>query len=380
MNALLTLLLVVLSFGSGHAVGQEPGTPACESCKDRGVVGCRVCASKPCNSERGFTFCSVAQECGECGGVRWLDCPACARPADAELERKRAELAAWRAGKREVEDVVAKRDLVFIDSQRFRLVSDLKKLEIKGAGNAHALAHLYLDRLERLHAEFVADSGVPEDKFTGPTTLMLWTSEKDQERASSKYTLEKATPLAKLMGKNPVVSICFGKGQLKDDEGLHRAVVHQVAHCLLSNAYDGVWLGNLKSGWIDEGVAHVYEQRYFGSVEIWCATTDKLVADAKLGRFEAHVLQALGQNSVVGLTTLSGQDTVALSPLQRVFGWSYCDFLLRHRKGSLGPLARILKQSKPLSEAVQSALQIGLVDLELEWSTWVKANYSAKRK
>lgn len=111
--------------------------------------------------------------------------------------------AAWRAGKREVEDVVAKRDLVFIDSQRFRLVSDLKKLEIKGAGNAHALAHLYLDRLERLHAEFVADSGVPEDKFTGPTTLMWWTSEKDQERAFLQVHAREGHSVGEADGEEP---------------------------------------------------------------------------------------------------------------------------------------------------------------------------------
>jgi hypothetical protein len=43
------------------------------------------------------------------------------------------------------------------------------------------------------------------------------------------------------------------------DEGLWRSVVHNTTHLILSNQKLEVWLGNRKYGWIDEGVAHWFE-------------------------------------------------------------------------------------------------------------------------
>ena len=79
------------------------------------------------------------------------------------------------------------------------------------------------------------------------------------QRASLKYTRQPSKTQSKLMGANPVVSIFYDKSHLHEEFELHQAVVHQVAHCLLSNVFDGVWPGNIKGGWIDAGLAHAYE-------------------------------------------------------------------------------------------------------------------------
>jgi hypothetical protein len=369
-------LVVVL----GVATIASAQDPACAPCRDRGVVTCKLCEARVCASDAGFEFCSVALECTDCRGVRLRECTQCERAPEVDLAARTAELEQWRATKQPVEDFMARRDLVFIDSAHFRMVSDLKRSDIKGVTTAHGAAHVLVDRLERLFTAFEQDSGVAPDKWTGVTSVMLWNSERDQERASAKYTLEKTTSMAKLMGKAPVVSLAVGKGALKDDDGLYRALVHQVAHCLLSNAYDGIWIGSQKGGWMDEGVAHAYEQRLFGSVETWCAISEKSVAEAKLGRFEAFVLDALADERVIELSALSGLDTGALNPAQRVFAWSYSDFLLRHKQGKLGAVARVLKQAQPTSEAILTGLGVSMTDFQLEWRTWVQATYSRKRK
>lgn len=354
--------------------------PACESCRDRGASVCKLCESKVCSSELGYTFCSVELECGDCDGTRWVECPMCDRAPTLDLAQKRAEAATWRSSKKDIEEFMSNRGMLFLDSAHFEFVFDVLRLDVKGAGSVHAAAHVYLDRLEKLHTEFRTATGIPEDKFNGRTRVLLWSSERDQERASSKYTLEPSKTQSKLMGKNPVVSICVGKGATRDDQGLHHALVHQVTHCLLSNAYDGVWLGSLKAGWIDEGTAHAFEHRAFGSITTWCSMPERTLKDAKLGAFDAVVRNALETSTVIELSSFAGFDTAALSPLQRVFAWSYCDFLLRERPGKLGPLARELKKNKLIHDALTAALETDAAAFQLDWRVWADATYPKKRK
>jgi hypothetical protein len=362
------------------AFAQGPAKPSCATCKDRGMVACRLCASKPCTSHAGYAFCSVEADCGDCGGARWRKCGQCDHAPEIDLPRKRADLAAWVATKKPLTDYMVRRDVLFIDSKHFQLVYDLKKLDLKGASSPHEAAHAYADRLERLHTDFRADAGVEEEQFTGVTQVMIWSSEKDQERASSKYTLEKSTTLAKLMGKSPVVSLAFGKGDVRDDDGLYHAVVHQVAHCLLSNIYDGVWIGGGKGGWMDEGLAHLYETRYFGEARVWCSMSDEARSKLEFKRFESEVLARVADGAVIELAALSGLATAGLSPEQRLFAWSYCDYLVRQHGGSLAKVAKLLKKEKPTSEAIGTGLGVPIADFQLAWRRWVEATYSAKRK
>lgn len=354
--------------------------PACATCKDRGMVACRLCASKTCSSERGFLHCSVAQDCGDCGGVRWLDCESCAKAPELDLGAKRAELAGWRAAKRPVDEFMARRDLVYIDSAHFQLAFDLKRSPFKAASGPHEAAHRMLDLCERSWSEFVEDSAVPVAELAGVTQVFVWGSEKDQEKASSKWTLERSNSVAKLMGAAPVISLCHGKGRVRDESDLEHELVHQLAHCLLSNAYKSLWLGGKKAGWVDEGYAHFCELRRTGSVQVWCSLTEQALAKLEPWRFEAEVARRVADSEAVELAALSGLDTVALAPAQRLFAWSYVDYVVRAHPGRLGPLVRVLQQDKPASEAIQTALNVSLADFQLGWNTWVKATYASRKR
>jgi len=370
----LHVLLLVLA----STAIQDPPARSCETCKDRGVIACKLCATRTCKSERGYSSCSVEGECPDCGGARFRGCTFCQHAPEIDIGARRGEIAKWRESLKPIDDFMVKRDLVHVESPHFVLTFDLKKLDNKSASNPHDAAHLYLDRVESLFADFSADAGAVDEDFSNKTHVMVWAGEKDQEKASSKYTLEKTTTLAKLMGKKPVVSIAFGKWRLRSDADLHHAVVHQVAHCLLSNVYDGVWTGNMKGGWLDEGVAHLYEDRVCGEVAVWCYLSDEQVKALKLGRFETEVASALDQ--APDFTSVASVDTVSLSANQRVWAWSYCDYIVRKHPGKLGAVAKLVKKQKPASEAIQSALGLSLTDFQLDWSTWVKATYSAKSK
>jgi hypothetical protein len=360
------------------ALGQAD--PACAPCGDRGMVACKLCASKPCVSQRGYLHCSVEISCGDCGGARWRDCALCDKAPEKDLGALRAELARWRHTRDSVDEHMARRDILHLDSKHYRLAFDLARSPFKAASNPHEAAHATLDLLERSWDEFVADSGAKPEELTGIASVYLWSGEKDQEKASSKWTLEKSTSVAKLMGAEPVLSLCFGKGRLRDERDLERECAHQLAHLWLSNVHKSVWLGGKKAGWLDEGYAHFCEQRRSGSIEVWCALSAKAQEDIGKWRFESEVLARSADGAVVELASLSGLDTVAIAPAQRLFAWSYVDYIVRAHPARLAQLARVLQSDKPTSEAIQTALGVSLTDFQLAWSTWMKANYSARKR
>ena len=74
-------------------VARGQGEPACAPCKDRGMVACKLCASKPCVSQRGYLHCSVEIGCGDCGGVRWRECTQCEKAPEKDLGALRAAVA-----------------------------------------------------------------------------------------------------------------------------------------------------------------------------------------------------------------------------------------------------------------------------------------------
>jgi hypothetical protein len=372
------LLPILLCLGFATPL-QEPTQPACETCKDRGLLPCKLCASRVCKSQA-HLFCSVEGQCADCGGARTVDCPQCEHAPEVDPALRRAEIAAWRATQAPLDEFMNKRDLVHVESRHFALAFDVDRIDNKAAPTQHDAAHLYVDRLEQLFAAFATDAGAADEDFTGKTQVMVWSNEKDQQKASSKYTLEKTATQAKLMGLAPVVSVLYGKGRIRGDADLHHALVHQVAHCLLSNLYDGVWTGNIKGGWIDEGVAHLYENRLCGDVQTWCYLSEEQLKALKLGRFESEVIGLVAGGHVPDFTSVASLDTVAMSPQQRLIGWSFCDYIVRKHPGKLGPVAKVLKKQKPASEAIHDGLGLNITDFQLDWVTWVKASYSAKKR
>jgi len=312
--------------------------------------------------------------------VRWLECASCGAAPEIDVARRRAELASWRESTRPIDEFLGRSDLLHLDTAHFRLAFDLKRSPFKTATGPHEAAHRLLELCERSWSEFVADAGVRTEDLTGVTQLFLWGSEKDQERASSKWALERSKSVAKLMGASPVITLCHGKGRVRNESDLERELVHQLAHCLMSCAYKSVWLGGKKAGWIDEGYAHFCELRRMGSVSVWCSLSEEMLEKLEPWKFEAEVARRAAAGEVLELSALSGLDTVALSPEQRLFAWSYVDCVVRAHSGRLGALVRTLQQEKPTSEAIQTALNVSLADFQRDWATWAGATYAVRRR
>jgi hypothetical protein len=366
-----------LSFAS---TAQTPAATAqCATCNDRGVVPCRLCGRAPCKSTHPVLFCSEAAKCRDCGGTQLEKCAKCEHAPEVDLAKRRADITAWLVAQKPIDDYVGHPSMR-CESAHFTLTFDLKSIEVKGSTSAHAAMHVYLDRLEDFFADFCKDVGCTEQDFLGKTQVMLWSNEKDQTKASSKYTLQSSRSESKLMGAKPVVSIFFDKTRLHDETELHAAMVHEVAHCLLSNIYDGVWTGNIKAGWIDEGLAHFYENRYFGEVRHYCYVDEETTKAYKFGRWENDVRNAVEQKKCPDFLSVTGLDTVAMSGEQRQFAWSYCDYIVRALPGKFGALAKAFKAKKVVSDALPTALHMNPLEFEANWKKWVLETYSNKGK
>jgi hypothetical protein len=375
------LVFLASSFAVRALAVQDAPQVVCKACADHGVIPCRACAKTGCKAERPSSFCSEAIACKQCGGARFEDCAKCERSPDVDVAKLRADAAAWRETLRPV-DAFMGRELRHCQSPHFVLTFDLARIAIEApkTGDPHTAMHVYERRLEELFDQFCADVGCTEKDFLARTHVFLWNREADQAKASEKYTLQPSTTESKLMGAKPVVTIYYDKSHLHEEYELHQAVVHQVVHCLLSNVYDGIWPGNIKGGWIDEGLAHFYENKLFGEVRHYCYVENDSIQYFKFGRWESSVLAAAQKGEGPGFLGVTGINTVVMTPEQRMFAWSYCDFILRTWPGKFGLLAKAIKAKKTLNEALAASVEKSPFELETAWRAWVLATYSPKPK
>jgi hypothetical protein len=370
-------LLLALAPVSPALPQEQP--PACKACADEGLVACRKCRRERCSSQRGFLFCSAATECAACGGTQLEDCRRCDGPPAFELAGRRARLAEWREGMGAI-DAFMDRDLVHAESERFVLTFDIRRLDVKGGETRHGGLHLYLDRLEAFHEDFRGDLSATDEDFRAKTHVFLWSHEAAQRKASLEYTQQPSSTESKLMGARPVVSIFYDKGHLHEEFELHQAVIHQTAHCLLSNVFDGIWPGNIRGGWIDEGLAHYYENAYFGEVRHYCYVESDSIVYFKFGRWEPSVRAAVDKDEALSFLGVSSRNTVDMTPEERMFAWSFVDYVLRAHPGRFGALARAVKQKKPTAEVLAEALDTNAFAFEQAWRAWVQETYSLKAK
>ncbi len=368
----LALLLATLAL-------LAPPPQDCRKCEDTGVLPCRRCARDPCTAARPFAFCSVAAACSDCGGAGAVPCGKCEAESTLDLDARRAEVAAWSVKIKAVDDFM-QRDLHHVATAHFTLTWDIPRIDLARAAKPHPAMHVYLDRLADLRADFQDRLGASDEDFLAPTHVMLWSRKQDQEQASLKYTLQPSSTESKLMGQEPCVSIFYDKSFLHEEFELHQAVVHQTVHCLLSNVFDGIWVGNIRGGWIDEGLAHWYETELFGGVRHYCYVESDSLRRFKFGQWEPSVRAAVDKDENLGLLAVTGRNTVEMTPQERMYAWSFCDYLLRAKPGSFGPVARALKQKKSLKDALGEGLGVSPFELERNWRTWVHETYSLKKR
>lgn len=393
MNALsrsiLRVLVSTLALGLLLALlAPRASAQHCDSCANKGTRDCRDCAKHmQVLSELGAAEIrhSHYMRCERCAGTGFMDCDQCtwfeANGAEWKEWKRRADgHRAWLAEMQKTIDQRMERPCMVGESPHFRMVWDLEKLKVeKRMLDQPALLTLYLKRMEALRVDYLATFAIDSHLLAPKTLVMVWSSSLDQRRAGPLWVGISSDNGCKFYGANPVYTVLAGTPKLRTDEQIHRNLVHNVAQLLLSSQKPSEWLGELKGGWIDEGVAHWFEHKYWQICDNYCYVEVDTMQEFKGGRWTPAVRELVAKpQKLVPLLSVTSKNTAQLEAQEHAQAWSYCDFLIRRDPKRFTELVTRLKRKESMREALQAAYGMSLFQMEEDWKKWVLETYPAR--
>jgi hypothetical protein len=272
------------------AAQDDPQTPVCKKCGSTGRLPCPEHKKECVEDEDSVLFCSVIADCPVCGGTGWIPCPECNNvPVRAALDKKKATVLQHKITLKVLDDKMG-RPLCKSETKHAILVWELERDKVdKKFLNQHEGLHLYAKRLESMYSDYIGRMQITDKDFHEKFRVFVWWMPKDQVLGSTTFCDQGASGGVKLMGQRPAYSVCGNKQNFQDDEKLHRNIVHCVTHLLLSAQKTPTWIGNLKAGWLDEGLAHWFEDRYWNICDNYCYQEANTNVDFKSGHFKLAV-------------------------------------------------------------------------------------------
>jgi hypothetical protein len=262
------------------------------------------------------------------------------------------------------------------ESRHFVVVCELPKMKVeKVKRSSHELLHLYVERLEALHEDYRTTFGLSDEDFDHKARVCLWSSQDDHERASLEFCGTVSTLPTYRRGFESAFSLCAGERPFKDDESIHRVVVHHVAHAIMNLQKPAGFTATVKAGWADAGIAHWLTDRRFGASDVFCYPEGPLDSGLKPGRWRRGVRTLIARDRVPPLPELVQLDTQELSREQHALAFSLVDYLVSRDAAALDQLLRLLRSQTPTRDAVPAVYGEKLQDLELAWKAWVMSEY-----
>jgi hypothetical protein len=370
---------------AGAVLAQADPIVACRVCSNQGSVPCGR-HGKPSDREQpahGTVFCSVATECKLCGGALAQDCKTCSNTAvERRLEQRRQLAKQWLQKRRADVDALADNEpLLHLETTHVDLVFSLRPATVgKDKLDTHALMHLYGDRIEALRTMFMQLLEIPESDFSTRLRVFMFRDAQDHSRVGPRVTgIGTANSSGvKLMGVEAVYSMWQDPRSLPDDEAVHRNIAHHVAHLLVCNAAPAGLLGSRKHGWIDEGLAHWFEDKVTGKCANYCFEEVALQPGAgfKGGRWRAPVRRIVDEGKCRPFAELSALNADQLEFQDHALAFAYVDFLLTTRGGAkFRDLVRLVKKGE-LRDALQAVYGLSPLTIEPQFQQWVKTTYS----
>jgi hypothetical protein len=365
------------------ALGTEAQTPPaekppdCRKCHSTGKLVCPLHPRSECELETDdVVYCSAFIDCPQCGGTGYIPCTECKNaPALAALDARRQKLQTRKIALKSIDDTMG-RALRKAESAHFVLMWEMDHQKIdKKYLNAHECTHVYLKRLEQEFADYCARLEITDKEFADKSWVFVWYLPDDHRDGALKFCGQQAEGGVKLMGLHPRYSVCGNKQHFNDDDKLHRNIVHCVAHLLLSAQAPPAWIGNIKAGWADEGLAHWFEDRYFGICDNYCYQEANANNDFKSGKFRLAVRKMVASNEAPPIADVFQQniDTLTLPMNAAVF--SYVDFLLFKDGAKFNELVKKLKAKVPSRDALRDVFGMSPIEFETQWKAWVLATY-----
>jgi hypothetical protein len=358
----------------------------CRACEGKGVLECKQHKGM-LEKEQAVKFCSVAAECKLCGGALQVDCRSCRNTeAESELQRRQKLVADWMAGRRkEVDDLTRNQALMHLETAHFELTFSIRPMTVgKDKVETHPLMHLYGERLEALRTLFLQTFAIPESQEAGKFRVFMFRDMQDHTIIAPRVTGFGGGRAVsqKLMGpaEKGEAAYCMYHDlrAMPDDDALHRNVIHNVTHLMLANLPPVIWIGNRKHGWIDEGLAHWFEDKLTGKCTNFCYEEVLLQPGAgfKAGRWRVPVRQMVDAGKGKSFAELSALNTDQLEFEDHALAFAYVDFLITTRGGSLfADLCKKVKGGMPSRDALREVYHLDPLSIQDPFRAWVKETY-----
>ncbi|MDF1797786.1 MAG: hypothetical protein P1V81_01305 [Planctomycetota bacterium] len=357
---------------------EEPVWPRCIQCKTTGMEECpdKVHKKVDCGLETNAHYCSEVYGCETCGGTGWIDCDECERPdVDADLAGRRERIPGIRESVIKYDEEMGF-PLHTIVTDHFEIVWEIDSMKVdKKRLDQHELMHLWADRMETLFADYVDTLQVKDGSFQQRLRLFVWWLPKDQKDGSLRFCQQGNEEGVKLLGLNPTYSLCGNKKSHKNDESLHRNVVHNVTHLLLSHQNPMEWIGNKKGGWADAGLAHWFEDKYFEVCDTYCYQEQNTNVDFKGGKWKPAVRKMVQSGDYPKIGTVFSRNTDGLELEEHAIAFSYVDFLIHKDAKMFNLLLSRLRSKTPTRDALAEAFGLSPIQMEEAWAEWVKDTY-----
>lgn len=381
MTRCVLFLLLFLGCVLGAASAQDkPGGGICTKCKNVGRLWCsehdKNVEEREYIDEDELQFCSVIADCATCSGTGWLLCPQCQPSEIAEaLEKKKALVEKRRLTLKTLDDKM-KRPLRKAESEHFQVVWEMDKLKVERKFiTPHQGMHLYAHRLEQMYTDYRATLGCKDKDFAQKQRVMVWYLPSDHEQGANAFCGQTSRGGVRLMGLDPTYSVCGNKQNFQSDERLHRNIVHNVSHLLLSSQNPAAWIGNQKYGWLDEGLGHWWEDRYWDICDTYCFQEQNTNTDFKSGRYKLAVRKMVAANEAPPMAEVFQKTSDSLSLPEGAVAMSYVDYLIFKDPFKLLELAKKMKAKVVGREALQQVYEMNLLEFESQWKAWVLATY-----
>jgi hypothetical protein len=353
----------------------------CRSCNGKGTRECPG-HKEMLEEEQQVRACSEASKCKLCLGALRKDCQGCGNAvSDQELAARTEELAAWLGKRRQDVDAIAGgKEIMHLETDHVALAFSVRPLTVGRVKlETHPLMHLYGKRIEELRALFMTTFALKAGAFSARLEVYMFKNLADHQRLAPRVTGQGANSNGvKLMGASSVFCMHHNLAAAPGDEELHRTIVHNVTHLLLANAKPECWLGNRKSGWIDEGVAHWFEDKVTGKCANFCyeevATQPGM--GFKGGRWRVPLRKMVEAGKLGTFARLAQLNTDELTFEDHAHAFACIDHLLAvHGGPKVKKMIDLVKSDKPVREAFKTAFDTNLLAYDEELRTWIKATY-----
>jgi hypothetical protein len=246
--------------------------------------------------------------------------------------------------------------------------------------DTHALMHLYAERIEDLRAQILALLEQPDQAQSSRLEIYLFRELQDHLTIGPEVTTVGGKGVgSKRLGTSTVYSMFHDPRAMPDDESLWRNVVHHTTHLVVANLKREVWLGNQKCGWIDEGIAHWFEDKLTGRCMNFCYEEVGMIPGMtfKGGKWRAPVRKMVDTGKARSFAELSQLNSDQLTFEDHALSFAYVDhFLAAHGGKKFGELLKTLKNGKVLRDALQAVYGTNPLTVETQFQQWVKDNYA----